>query len=103
MQAYNVTGRAQSPAGENLFAVNEDAVKLSKSEAEAFHSKTAKLLYLSKRSRPDILTAVVFLTTRVLQPDEDGVKKLDRVFKYVNATRELALTLQQESRINVTS
>ncbi len=103
MQAYNVTGRAQSPAGENLFAVNDEATKLSKSDAEAFHSKTAKLLYLSKRTRPDILTAVVFLTTRVLQPDEDDAKKLDRVLKYINTTRELALTLQPEARINVTS
>jgi hypothetical protein len=36
MQAYSVTGRAQSPAGENLFAVNDEATKLSKSDAEAF-------------------------------------------------------------------
>jgi hypothetical protein len=103
IKAYDVTGRAQSPAGDNLFAVNEDAEKLSKSETEAFHSKTAKLLYLSKRTRPDILTAVVFLTTRVLNPDVDDARKLDRVLKYVNATQELALTLQPEARINVTS
>ena len=32
---------------------------------EHFHSLTAKLLYLSKRTRPDILVAVSFLTSRV--------------------------------------
>ena len=30
-QTYNVTGRAESPAKESLFAVNEEAKKLSKS------------------------------------------------------------------------
>ena len=92
IKAYDVNGRAQSPAGENLFSVNEDAEKLSKSETETFHSKTAKFLYLSKRTRPDILTAVVFLTTRVLNPDVDDARKLDRVLKYVDTTQELALT-----------
>jgi len=77
----DVTGSAQSPAGENLFAVNEDAEKLSKSETEAFHSKTVELLYLSKHARPDILTAVVFLTMRVLNPDVDDTRKLNRVLK----------------------
>ena len=50
-------GTAVSPAGQHLFNVNENCPKLSKEQAELFHHLTAKLLYLSKRTRPDIQTA----------------------------------------------
>jgi hypothetical protein len=36
---------------------------------------------------------VSFLTTRVKAPDEDDMKKLSRVIKYFNGTRELGITL----------
>ena len=75
IKAYDVTGLAQSPVGENVFAVNENAEKLFKSETKAFHNKTAKFLYLSKRTRPDILTDVVFLTTRGLNPGVEDARK----------------------------
>jgi hypothetical protein len=103
IKACHVTGKAQSPAAGNLFTVGEDVNKLSTKDAEQFHSITAKLLYLAKRTRPDILTAVVFLTTRVLASDDGDQKKLDRVLKYVNQTQELALTLKPDACINVTS
>jgi hypothetical protein len=92
-----------TPATDDLFTVREDANKLSKQDAEAFHSTTAKLLYLAKRTRPDILTAVIFFTTRVQSPDEDDERKLERVMKYIKATSHLALTLEPEQRINVTA
>ena len=55
---------------------------------------TAKLLYLSKRTRPDIQTAVAFLTTHVSSPDYDDYKKLGRCLKYVAETKELPLVLE---------
>jgi hypothetical protein len=103
VKAYEVTGKAQSPAADDLFTVREEAMKLGKREAETFHSQTAKLLYLAKRTRPDILTAIAFLTTRVLEPDEDDLRKLGRVMRYVKTTSHLPLTLQPDTRINVTS
>jgi hypothetical protein len=45
-------------------------ISLLLGESERFHSITASLLYLSKRVRPDILTAVSFLTRRVMNPRE---------------------------------
>ena len=39
------------------------------------NSVIAKLLFLCKRAHPDIQTAVAFLTTRVMAPDEDNYKK----------------------------
>ncbi len=54
-----------TPAGNNLFYIEETCPKLSKEAREAFHSDTAKLLYLAKRTRVDILLPVSFLCTRV--------------------------------------
>ena len=87
-------GMAASPAGQHLFNVNENCPKLSKEQAELFHHLTTKLLYLSKRTRPDIQTAVAFLTTHVSSPDCDDYKKLGRCLKYVAETKEIQLVLE---------
>jgi len=50
-------------------------VKLSEKDAQFFHHYMAKLLFLCKRARPDIHTAVAFLSTRVKNPDTDDYKK----------------------------
>ena len=38
---------------------------------EIFHTIVAKLLFLSKRARPNILTGVALITTRAREPDEE--------------------------------
>jgi histone deacetylase 1/2 len=48
---------------------------------------------MAKRARPDILLAISFLTTRVQDPTEDDWKKLERVCKYLNGTRNMELSL----------
>jgi hypothetical protein len=92
-----MNGTANTPAGPNLFETDEGSPKLSKSEGDMFHHLVAKLLFLCKRSRPDIQTAVAYLTTRVKDPDRSDWKKLARTLKYLNATRELYLTLEADS------
>ena len=54
----------------------------------------AKLLYLAKRARPDILAAVSYLATKVQKSDEDDVRKLDRVMNYLRATSERGIVLR---------
>ena len=71
LEHFEVRGKAKTSATADLFAVNDEAMKLGQVDKEAFHSKTAKLLYLGKRVRPNILTAIVFLATRVQGPDMD--------------------------------
>lgn len=71
-----------------------------KSDAKRFHSFAAKLLYLSKRTRPDILTLVAFLTTRVQSPIEDDRAKLHRGMGYIIRTIGLSLTLEVEGPIS---
>jgi hypothetical protein len=45
----------------STFIVQEDSPRLSEKEHTEFDSKVAKLLFLGKRARPDILTVVISL------------------------------------------
>ncbi len=66
-----------TPVTENLFKTRTGVVeKLDLKQAALLHATVAKLLFVAKRGRPDILLAVSFLTTCVKQPDEDDWKKL---------------------------
>jgi hypothetical protein len=93
MEFAAVPGLAKTPATEQLFQIR-DSPLLSADAAERFHTLTAKLLYLAKRSRPDILLAVSFLTTRVQCSTEDDLSKLHRVFKYIASCPNLGITLE---------
>ena len=75
VKEYGESTPMSTPTDENLFHVRESPL-LSVSDAKKFHPFVAKLLYLSKRTRPDILTLAAFLTTRVQSPTEDDRAKL---------------------------
>ena len=68
--------------------MNEDAAALSKKKQDIFHSVVARLLWMMKRSRPDIETAVSFLCTKVSCSTEEHWEKLRRVLKLVQQTKE---------------
>lgn len=87
-----ITRNATTPAKAYLFEVRESA-KLDEPRAENFHSVVALLLFISRRCRLDIQTAVAFLTTRVSEPTEDDWRKLTRVLQYLRGTLDLKLTL----------
>ena len=82
-----VTEPKQTPATSSLFNVR-DAPKASAPERKWFHSYVAKMLYLAKRVRPECLTAVAFLSTRVHECDIDDLAKLRRLLGYVLGTRD---------------
>ena len=94
-------GPSVTPAANHLFEVNPNAIKLSPIDSDMYHHLVAKLLYLGKRTRPDILLAVCFLTTRVSQPDEDDWKKLGRCLQYLEETKTLYLTLEADNLSNI--
>jgi hypothetical protein len=83
-----------TPATSCLFDVRDDAQAATELEREWFHTNTAKMLYMSKRVRPECLTAVSFLTTRVQHCDYDDLAKLRRVLGYVLKTRERGIVLR---------
>jgi hypothetical protein len=88
----DITRNAATPARSCLFHIRESK-KLSEKRADNFHSVTASLLFISRRCRLDIQTAVGFLTTRVSCPTEDDWVKLRRVLQYLRGTIDLTLTL----------
>ena len=100
LKQYKVTGKAATPASEHLFDLR-DSDALDSEHREEFHSRVAKLLYVAKRVRPDILTAVAFLATRVTAPTEDDWRKLDRVLRYLNASPNLGIVLEVPDKIQV--
>jgi hypothetical protein len=76
-----VLGSVTTPALANLFEIDEQSPILSAANKSKFHTLVAKLLYLAKRTRVDLLLAVAFLTTRVQAPTAEDELKLTRVFK----------------------
>ena len=82
-----------TPAATTLFDVR-DAPKATKEEGEYFHSHVAKLLYVAKRVKPEMLTAVAFLSTRVNCCDMDDLAKLKRLLGYLFATSKRGITLR---------
>ena len=73
-----------------------------KKEPNFFHRTVARLIFLVARPRRDCRTAVAFLTTRVLDPDEDDWVKLKRVLRYLkrNPTPPLGLEADDISLIH---
>ena len=88
---------AATPAKTHLFEVNDNREALSTKKHKLFHSCVAKLLFVAKRGRPDILTAISFLTTRITKPTIDDWGKLRRVLQYLKGTLQLRLTLGADS------
>jgi hypothetical protein len=86
--------RIATAAPADLFKVDEEAVKLEQAAAKAFHNITAKAIYVTKRARPDISLAIVFLTTRVKGPNIDDWHKLRHLIEYLRATHELPLIIR---------
>jgi len=70
----DIQGTASTPASSHLFDVDPLSPNLDSDASEKFHHITAQLLYLCKRARPDIQTAVAYLCTRVSCPNSDDWK-----------------------------
>jgi hypothetical protein len=90
----DMNGVSATPAANHLFEVNCNPSPLDTKLADFFHHVVAQLLFLCKRARPDIQTAVSFLCTRVKNPDIDDYKKLTRVMRYLRGTLNMNLTLE---------
>ena len=101
----DIVGVLTLSADKNLFRITDltSDPLLPDNLREFFHSVVAKLLYLCKRTRPDILTEVAFLTKRVLAPQRADLHKLESTIKYIRGTRTLPLILEVHDPIHVTS
>mmetsp|Transcript_16608 Transcript_16608/g.23570 ORF Transcript_16608/g.23570 Transcript_16608/m.23570 type:complete len:462 (-) Transcript_16608:60-1445(-) len=81
-----ISESATSPATKDIFEVKEEDETLDKGRGEIFHMTCAKLLWVMKRSRPDIEVPISFLCTRVVEPTIKDWEKLLRVMSFINGT-----------------
>jgi hypothetical protein len=97
MDEWDIVQSSPTPAAANLFDIDTSSKLLGELDRKKYHSTVQKLLYLSKRARPDILTAVAFHTTRVKAPTLQDQKKLIRVLNYLYGSMNLPLRLSAAS------
>ncbi len=89
--------QVQCAAPPDLFGQNSEGDRpLERDKQEAFHTTVAKGLYLTKRARPDIQTAIAYLCTRVSNSTTADWDKLVHLLLYLKETRELFLTLSAD-------
>ena len=93
----NLKGKVSSAANENLFRVDVGK-RLDSLKGEVYHTFVAKSLFLTKRARPDILTTVAFLCTRVREPTTLDWTKLVRLMDFLCKTKKDCLTLRSDGR-----
>jgi hypothetical protein len=89
--------RKSVPGGRETFEVCSASDPLGVEKSRWFHPVMAKLLYLAKRARPDILTVISFLCTRVTQPTVEDFEKLTYLLGYLHATRETVLKIGKQA------
>ena len=89
-----VDGSAKTPAADNLYEVRDEVPLATAETSDWFHSQVAKMLYLAKRTKPECLTAVAYLSTRVTKCNLDDVVKLMRLLKYVRRTKDTGIILK---------
>ena len=89
-----ITNIASSPANNNILKTTQQSSPLPQQQSSMLQSEVAKLLYLSMRTRPDILLAVNHLCTRVNTYDHSDIEKHRRILCYLNMTRNQRLVLR---------
>jgi hypothetical protein len=76
-----------SPGTKDTYKIDGESRLLAETERKLFHSAVARVLYLAKHVRPDALTVVSFLCTRVTVATEQDQEKLERLLGYFKATK----------------
>ena len=86
----------ESPYTNNLFN-NRKLELLDSDEQTKLRSDIAKILYLAKRTRPDLLLPTIVLSTRVNKFNVDDKSKVGRIYNYLYKTQNLELKLKDSN------
>ena len=97
MFGEDVSTSVTSPATRKLLEVREDSKQLSKKKGELFHSVVVKLLFIMKRSRLDLDTAVIVFTMRVSKSEVDDWGKLRSVLSFFHCTLKEKIFLGRQA------
>ena len=83
----------KAPCDEGLFEITESP-ELPKKQREEYHSLVATVLYMAKRSRPDLLCTTAMLATRVVAPTLEDWFKLRHLMSFARETASRSLKLR---------
>ena len=78
----NIEERVTTPASIRLLIANEQSQQIDEEKSKGFHYVVVKLLYIMRRERPDLETAISLLCRRVSKNEVDNWKKLKRVLSW---------------------
>ena len=92
LEGSDIPGVARTPATDGLFDIR-DVPAVSEDRRAKFHSLVAKILYLAKRTKPECLTAISFLATRVTKCTTDDEEKLQRLVRYIRHSGSRGIVL----------
>jgi histone deacetylase 1/2 len=95
-----IDGIKDTPATRDLFKIGESEL-INDEMREFYHSTVARLLYLAKRARPDLLLAISYLAKRVQQPNEQDYSKLERVIKYLRGSSSMGIILKPDKILHI--
>ena len=85
-------------APEYLFKTTDVSCPLDDVRKEQFHTITAKTLWASQRTRPDVQLPVGFCCTRIQESTEHDWKKLTHLMSYLWTTRFLPLIIMSDGK-----
>ena len=87
------------PTGVDFMLSNDEDDAIG--DSEQFRSVLMKIMYLAVSTRVDILFPVVVLASRMSKPKVNDMKRLWKIIKYLNTTKELGLRFSGDGEINV--
>ena len=89
----SMNGMKNTAAPAYLFNTKDDSCLLENARKVEYHTITAKTLWFSQRSRPDLQLATGFHCTRIREPTEHDWKKLSHEMQYLRKTRFIPLII----------
>lgn len=93
MGRMSVLEPSPKPAANDLFTIKDEGSLFPVTKGELFHSIFEILLFILKRSRPDITLTVASLCVRVSRSTYGDWEKQRRLLKYLYRTRDLVRVL----------
>ena len=101
LAASDTKGTKPTPASDDLLSVDENSPALDTKALARFRSIVMTLFYLAKRTRPDTLTAVAFLSRRTTVATQQDRGKLEHLLMYLNGSRDRGILIKPGNSLQI--